>query len=507
MSSAIFAIARARAAIRLLICLAIVSLFSPAALAVERRDQALWRPRLPTPAFVALDSQQGREFIAEVRGPANAGQWRATVANDLQSWDCQVVAARFAKINRETEPGWQLRLRVPADTPPELFDLTVSCDQFTSVQNQALSAVPNFTSDFYILHLSDEQIVNDKHTDPSGQYCQTVGTVEEMYWMQGPINLIHPRFACVTGDQIDFNGALDGWNNWPNWGYEPGAKKHFSEKETLEIEQRLSQNYLECHRGYHVPYVEAPGNHDVTPADKKLAGKDVLWHPISVRQYEQYFGQRSWSMRMGDFYVLMHDWTERELKDWAAADYAAALADPTVKFRLIAQHFHTDQAFVPENADLMLIGHGHTTATIQTSPYYIYEDGPTFKYGTTGFFNFRRSKDGGWICDQTAEPRNTHQDVWHLFTDNGVTKLVRSDQPDSNHVTTRSITITNDLPREFYDGRVRFVLEKGKYDFVRNGVILAEYDCANEATKTAIDVKVDIPAKGTVTVTVESPAR
>jgi hypothetical protein len=481
-----------------------VAASSPAA-AAQRDDAALWRPRLPTPAIVALDTPQNREFVAEVRATAAARNWTAAIANDLNSWNCDVVSADYAKINRGTEPGWRITIRVPAGTSPELFDLTVTSTEGTSVQNQSVSVEPAFATDFYILHLADEQIVNQKHTDPTGQYYRTVGTAEEMRWMQEPINLVHPRFVFITGDQIDFNGALDGWNNWHNWHYEPGAKRYFSKAETLEIEDRLSEMYRDCHRGYRVPYVEAPGNHDVTPTDKKLLGTDILWHPISVQAYESYFGQRTWSFRMGDFYVLMHDWSERYLKDWADADYAAASADPTVTFRLIGQHFIDDQGFVPDSCDLMLVGHGHRTATLKTQPYYIYMDGPAFVYGMTGFFNFRRTSDG-WTCDQTAAPRDTSKDVWPLFTDNGVTKKVRCDQPDPMNVTTNSVTITNDLPREFYDGRVRFVLSKGEYRSVQNGVILAQYDCANGAN-TALVVKVDIPPNDTIAVTVAPPSK
>ena len=434
----------------------------PAALrAAVRDDGALWRPRMATPALVALDKPTDQQFTAEVRASESARGWHASLANDLKSWDCQVVSANFARINRDTEPGWKIVLRVLPGTSPELFDLTLTSDQSDSVQEQAVSVCPTFATDFYILHHSDEQIVNEKHTDPAGTYLQMVGAADELQWNQGPVNLIHPRFVLVTGDQIDFNGALDGWNNWPNWGYRPGAKKRFSAKETVEIEDRLSRLYRQYHAGGRVPYVESPGNHDVTPEDKKLFGSETHWHPTSIDFYERYFGQRSWSFRMDDFYVLMHDWTDHDLKPWAAADYAAASADPTIKYRLVGQHFHTDKALIPASCDLMLIGHGHQTATIQSKPYYIYEDGPTFKYGTTGFFNFKHTAVG-WTCDQTQAPRDVSKDVFHLFTVNGLTKTVRTDQPDPMNINAHAVTITNDLPEQFYDGRVRFILDKGE---------------------------------------------
>lgn len=474
--------------------------------AAMTNDAALWRPRLATPAIVALDNETNRQFRAEVKASASARDWSASIANDLKAWPCQIVSAEYSTINRGTEPGWRIMTRVPADASPELFALTISNNESVSAQNQSVSVIPAFATNFYILHITDEQIVNQYHTDPSGQYYKMVGTWEEMKWMQQPVNLINPRFALITGDQIDFNGALDGWNNWSNWGYKPSGKKIFTRKETTDLEIRLSEMYKDCHKGYRVAYVETPGNHDVAPPEKPLYGSTIDWHPISARIYEAQFGQRTYSFRMDDFYVLMHDWSDAGLKAWAAKDYEAASNDSSIKYRLIGQHYHTrwdgartgNEAFRPPACDLMLIGHGHVAATIQTSPYYIYEDGPAFKYGSTGFFNFRRSP-GGWTCDQTVSLRNPTNDVWPLFTANGVTKKVRTDQPDAQNITTNRVTVTNDLPQNFYDGRVRFVLKKGIYDRVTNGTILAQYACANE-TKTAVLVKVNIPANDAITV-------
>jgi len=473
--------------------------------AATSNDSALWRPRFATPAIVALDSAADRQFVAEIKDPPSAKDWRASIANDLKSWPCQIVSTTYGKINNGTEAGWQIKVSVPADASPELCSLTVTCNESVSVQPQAVSVIPAFETNFYLLHITDEQIVNQYHTDPSGQYYKMVGTWEEMKWMQEPVNLINPRFVLITGDQIDFNGALDGWNNWSNWGYKPRGQKEFSSAETTNLEYRLSAMYKDCHRGYRVPYVETPGNHDVTPPKKLLVGSRIDWHPISARIYEEEFGQRSYSFRMGDFYVLMHDWSDAALKTWAQQDYNASFNDPSVKFRLIGQHYHAkwsgavtgNSAFRPDKCDLMLIGHGHQTVTVQTAPYYIYMDRAAFFWGTAGFFNFERTTSG-WSCDQTAAPRNEATDVWPLFTDNGAAKKVRASDPDTMNLS-HSVSITNDLPQNFYDGRVRFVLPKGTYRTVENGTILSEYDCANDS-KTAVLVRVNIPAKGTVTV-------
>ncbi len=112
-------------------------------------------------------------------------------------------------------------------------------------------------------------------------------------------------------------------------------------------------------------------------------------------------------------------------------------------------------------------------------------------------FNFRRQPNG-WTCGQTQAPRDSKR-IWPLFGDNGEPRKVRADKPDPMQVGTNCVTIVNDLPERFYDGRVRFLLPKGTYGAARNGVILSEYDSADGALR-AVLVKVDIPAEGRITV-------
>ena len=474
----------------------------------------MWRPRFATPAIVALDSAANRQFAAEIEASSAANNWSAAIANDLKTWTCQIVSATYSTINRGTQPGWQVTISVPSDASPELFSLTVSCSEVVCQQDMGVSVIPAFATNFYILHMADEQIVQEFHNAPSGQWYTTVGTAEEFNWEKDPIHLINPRFVMATGDDIDFNGCFDAYNNWGNWvtlygtnyNYQPSGDRYFTQQETSAIEAKLTSLYFSYHK-FRVPYVTCPGNHDVPPTTEYLKAANppyVYWHSIGASFYETNWGQRSWSFRMGDFYVLMHDWSDSTLKTWANNDYTNALHDPSVTYRLIGQHYVTDQAIMPSAVNLMLVGHMHTTDTYQTSPYYVYVDGPAFSYGTNGFFNFKRGANG-WTCDQTASARNTAKDVWPLFTDNGVLKKVRSDQPDAMNVTASSITITNDLPENFYDGRVRFVVNKGTYNSVTNGTILAQYDCDN-SPKTAVLVKVNIPANGSIKVSLAANA-
>jgi hypothetical protein len=71
-----------------------------------------------------------------------------------------------------------------------------------------------------------------------------------------------------------------------------------------------------------------------------------------------------------------------------------------------------------------------------------------------------------------------------------------------------SCIITNKIKFNFYDGRIRFLMPKGKYD-VKGGTKLGEYDYAEGNTnRTAVVCKVNIPARtnvdGSVTISLIS---
>jgi hypothetical protein len=130
-----------------LLAIAVVCLTRATTPAVQD-NAALWRPRFATPAILALDSATNREFTAEIKAVPTASRWSASLTNDLRSWPCQIVSATYAKINRDTEPGWQIKIRVPADISPELFDLVVASSETVSAQNQCVSVSPAFATNF-----------------------------------------------------------------------------------------------------------------------------------------------------------------------------------------------------------------------------------------------------------------------------------------------------------------------------------------------------------------------
>jgi len=423
----------------------------------------LWAPRQVNPAFV----RPGETFTAEVRASSSLSSsgWNASVENSLRTWNCKIVSAEYSMINRGTENGWRLTIQVPADIPPELFRLNISHPAGGSTGwSNAVSVVQDFETDFYILQLTDEQIDRNIATTQDGyRSAQLIG------WAVPVINLINPRFVLNTGDEVD--------NAWEN----TDAK---------------FQWYVSARAGYEVPCITVKGNND----DRV----DAKW--------ESYFGQRSFSLRLGSFYILAHDFNDSALRTWALSDYNTNWSDPSIKYRLIAQHAWIDSGypgvFIPDSdkpCDLMLMGHLHANAIKQSSPYYALCTQSAEHYANGGFFNFVKI-GSDWFCTSPLSTHSSGSNNIQLVGDWGTPRVsVQYVLPNDGTQIINTATVTNKIGIDFYDGRLKFLMAKGNYK-VTGGTKIAEYDYSGGA-KTAVLVKVYIPRStgtedGTVTATV-----
>lgn len=239
---------------------------------------------------------------------------------------------------------------------------------------------------------------------------------------------------------------------------------------------------------YSVPTVIATGNHDIGYSSYVQNDK---WRD----EYEYLMGQRAFSFHMGSFYVLISEWTNTEFLKWARNDYTATFADSSVKYRLLASHFYdgllgwTTIANYNNPCDLLLVGHNHQTKTLQTTPYYVLSVGTAQNYQRAAFFDFKRTKNG-WTTSQPSLHAN-EVNVQKLIGDNGAPKVVaKYAAANDGTVTSNSVNISNNLPHDFYNGRIRFLMKKGNY-MVTGGKVLSQYDYA-DGKKTAVIVKVNI---------------
>lgn len=424
-------------------------------------DVFIFRPRIGCPAF----AEPGGAFNVEVQASASlsSNAWTATLANDLREWTNGVVeqARHGWHVYNNSATGWSLSVRVPADIPPEVFRLVISHPSGgTATNTHCVGVVPAFDTDFYILHYADPQASASNALAASGMNTP-YGSIQEMYWHTPVFNLINPRFMFNTGDELD-DGDVDTVNRY---------RQYLNAVETLTV-----------------PLLTTRGNND--------RGDFGHW--------KTNLGQATYSITLGSFYICMKDYNSNEQLSWFTNDYASSFADTNIRFRLFGQHYSSGaSSFAPPSGqypNLMLVGHGHTFTTLQTAPYYILESGPAHYYGATALFPFYKNGTNWLSPGTTNHPGGTG---FPAVGDWGAA-IVSSRYANANNGTAHSntVTITNALALDFWDGRVRFLMRQAAGGYVvSGGEVLAEYDCHGD-TNTAVLVRVDIAPRTNSTVSI-----
>lgn len=432
--------------------------------------QGIRSPRKHQPAFV----EPGQTIVAEVVADVSLDTlgWTAQVNNEFKTWVSPHVHARYTQIDHGTRPGWQLIIQVPNDVSPELMALTITTPAGEQlVSSRAVQVVPDMEQDFYIIHQSDQHLTDDAAVEPGGKASEKwgVGSKQALVWLAPVINLINPRMVLQTGDNMHLYNVADDWCGMD------------------EAKVRVDRFFAGLD-GFSVPTVLTTGNHDLGWGDY-----------VAIQAWREYYtdhvGQRAFSFRMGSFYVLSSEWTANEFLNWARTDYTSSWQDPAVRYRLLISHFYdglagwTTVATAEQPCDLLLVGHNHRSRVLQENPYRVLSVGTAQDRQRGAFFNFRNTPQG-WACDQAgahAEGVNVHR----LLGDYGApTVWAEYEHENTGLATANTVRITNRLPHDFYDGRVRFVMKSGQYT-VTGGEILAQYD-ADQGNQTVVVVKVPI---------------
>lgn len=427
-------------------------------------------PRSHNPAFV----EPGGTVVIELRGSHATldGGWKSVLKNDLHEWEVEIKSLTRGKIHHGTENGSKLEIEVPAHTPPELMELAIYDSSGTRYRAvRAVSIVPNFEESFYILHQSDQHMTIEKAVEPGGKSSKKWGngSKDALQWLNPIVNLINPRFVLHTGDNTQIYHEADSWG-----GIE-------------DAEARMAR-FIDGISGYQVPTVCIPGNHDIGFPDY-IENRE--WRKV----YHRTVGKTVFSFTMGSFYFLGSEWTNPEFSAWAKQDYLLNYTNPAIQYRLLASHYYdgpeakTTIAPAERPADLLLIGHNHRTRILQEDPYYVLSVGAAQDHQRGAFFYFKRDS-AGWSTEQPmlhAEGVNVHR----LVGSYGAPTVFSLFSTDNNGTArSNSVSITNNLPLHFYNGRIRFLMERGNYS-IEGGEILSSYDYDN-GKKTAVIVKVDI---------------
>ena len=418
------------------------------------------RPNFGVPAFV----QPGATFQAEVEADADLTNvaWTAALANDLRAWTGAVEQVAFGRcIDNDTAVGYRLTIRVPEDAPPETFDLAIAHPGGVAVVNRhAVRVVQNLETNFYVLHYADPQVGGCEPTDPATGQCGSHGSLREIYWHAPAIGLINPRFVLDTGDELDDPYCAYAVSNY--------------------------QQYVEamCQSG--VPVLATRGNND-----------DLISSP----EWRSTIGVETYAVSMGSFWVFQKDYVENAYGAWFTNAYAASFTNPAIQYRLFGQHFSDGgSSWLPpagQEPDLMLVGHVHVNSTIQAEPYPILSTEAAFHKGAVGFFEFART-ESGWTCPSLDD---VAANQFQLMSSGAVARISGAFAcANDGTAATNSIAIVNQIPRRFWDGRVRFLMPATNVEYVvSNGEKLAEY-AYNDGANAAVVVRIDIAPGATTTV-------
>lgn len=437
-------------------------------------------PRAHNPAFV----EPGGTFTVELRGQRVVSDKgiKAVLRNDLREWPLKFKSMGAGKILNGTEDGLILTFECPKDISPELMALEIRpAGTEGGISQRSLSVVPDFEQDFYILQQSDQHTTLDNAAEPGGKSSVRWGngSKEALNWLAPVVNLINPRFILHTGDNMQLYHEANNWVGIP------------------EAVNRV-RRFMSGVSGYTVPTLVVTGNHDIGFPNYQ---DNSEWR----KEYIRVMGQTTFSSRMGSFYVLATEWTNPTYLKWARTDLDRADADPAVKYKLLASHYfeglkgHTSVDTAGGKADLLLVGHLHRTKTLQTEPYHALATATAQIYQRGGFFYFNRSRSG-WTSEQPAlhaDGVNVHQ----LLGDRGKpTVSATFERANDGSQKSNKVQISNSLPHEFGDGRIRFIMSKGKYQ-AAGGKILSQYNF--DGDKTAVLVRVNISKQGTTEVSIK----
>lgn len=451
---------------------------------VEKILYSILSPRSHEPAFI----EPGGTFKVELRGEhaALSSEWKAVLKNDLHQWEAEITSLTQGTIHHGTEDGATLEIAVPATIPPELMGLYITNPEGVEFQSaRSVSIIPDFEESFYIVHQSDQHTNRTDAVEPGGKSSTTWGngSKQALQWVGPIVNVINPRFVLQSGDNTQT------YNDATSWA---GLR---------EGQDRILM-FMDGFADYQVPTVAIPGNHDIGYSDY---AQNYEWRKIYLRV----IGKTTFSFKMGSFYFLGSEWTNSTFIDWAKNDYQTNYENPDIKYRLLTSHYYdgltANSTVAPEDkpANMLLVGHNHTTRVMQASPYPVLSVGSALEYQRGAFYFFNRNETG-WSSEQATNHANG-VNVHRLVGDWGA-PTVSTEFSAENDGTAESnqVNIDNTFPHNFFNGRIRFLMKKGSYD-VTGGEILAEYDY-DEGTKTAVVVKVDIQESATTQVSIEKKA-
>jgi len=418
------------------------------------------RPRLMAPTVVA----RGDTLVVEVAAPSDTSNWGVSLANDYKTIGLNISTSYGAtNIWNNTRPGWQLTATIPADTPQELWNLVVTNSGGTGTEYKSVKVMNNYDKSFYLTHLTDT------HCDTRFKKYNDL----TFSMMLEQIDIINPNFLALSGDFCQSPGITQAYD-----------------KILIPILRNTGN----------VPVFISRGNHE-SPIALSLAQDNKFWESI--------IGQLTYSVKMGQVRLFVHDVMDENSKTWLQSAYAASQADETDKVRIYVTHTlgSFKGAWYPKilpYPTVTLFGHRHSDDYQKNSGY------PQIRTGTAqeGVYRmrlvrFNRDDSGNWTLGSVGYQGNNLNSMV-MATSPTAPKIRRVFQhANDGSSNSNSVSITNDLDETFENGRARFIMAKGAVNVSGSGTLVESYD-SDDNTKTIVLVKINIAPNATTSCSVNT---
>jgi hypothetical protein len=287
---------------------------------------AVWRPLPNLPAF----ARPGDNVTVWANAGAGVSGWGASLSFGALTVPLTPAGGGY----QATRGRWELDFTVPAGTPEEIYDLSLTSNGTTpDVARHAVKVIPAYRTDYYFAQISDTHL--PEHAFSSGGVIDTADTtgMGDFDAVINDLNVIHPEFVLHTGDLVN-EGELEEYLGM----YEMGRAQQMMSrlfmpmfvvsgnhdiggwKPTLPPDGTARKNWW---RHYGWPYLENPPAGD--PYHSQNFSFDYgLLHVIGM---EAYINNGSYDSYRTDLWGAQS--MTQEQMSWLAANVAAVPAGRT----------------------------------------------------------------------------------------------------------------------------------------------------------------------------------
>ena len=431
----------------------------------------------------------------EVWFDADSGQ---TINSIILEGPYNSVTSFFSVENGNWEyDGWsgntydiRLTVTVPADAPADKYDLILNTSSGNEISSASVKVIKEYKSTFYLMHFSDPH-----------RWETSKNTLGILYKDQTVVldiaNIIDPEIFIETGDSY----------------WQTPSDPSLNQNRLHDIMHGSSQ-VKGMHELESAALFMIPGNHD-TPThhsyDVTMKVAASAWNDLFGLQYHNFIYSSA------RFVGINNSWCPSDGSapnfQWQidkAVDWINSVGGGNMRIA----YFHIPQDGVPliynsfksaeESFKLMIGGHIHRYTT---NPYSI--DGNPIIYtaaglknGTTGApFNLYKLNLNDGTFTSVGNSYSGHASL-QVEKDWSTSKLILSYSKENNGSNANNTaTIVNKFNFPIEGARVRFVLPKGIVYSVLNSSINQEFD---GDIFHIIDIKVDLDANSTTTITVKA---